>query len=310
MGTLQIARKWVEVHGPTLDRYRSFVPRDLLAYWICAETAGDRLAVSTDKKLVEMGWPQAPIARAFRMNVDPFHTYGGLWCACLEALEDAAHWRAAGSDDLQRQKIGRWLERADSNLWWVIQMDYSIGTGALRWVLQRSIAWAEGKGRGPADRGLMTEAIDWGERTDLGSEQNRGHWGRQSPAIILKRLLKHRVWIVEAAKMGTLDDAAPGAEPTEQRPSNAPAFPPELIPNAKIAARNSSQEDLVASWREILAYRNRRRRREYAPKAPVVARIAAGTKALIRDAGDLIGVKPPETVRVERAVYSRDVVPW
>jgi len=310
MGTLQIARAWVEVHGPTLDRYRSFVPRDLLAYWICAETAGDRLAVSTDKKLVEMGWPQAPIARARRMDVDPFHTYGGLWCACLEALEDAAHWRAAGSDDLQRQKIGRWLARSDSNLWWVIQMDYSIGTGALRWVLQRAIARAETQGRGPDNRGLMAEAIDWGERTDLGSEQNRGHWGRQSPEIILKRLLKHRVWIVEAAKMGPLDDAPAGAEPTERRPDNAPEFPAELIPNAKIAARDSTQEDLTASWRGVLRYRNKRREREYAPKAPLVKRFTTAAQSLARNTAELLGASPLETVYVERATYSRNVVPW
>lgn len=309
MGTVSVARKWNDVHGPTLDRYREFVPRELLAYWICAETGGDRLACSTDPKLVELGWPQAPIARAFQMGMDPFHVFGGLWCACREALDDAAHWRGVGSDDLQRQKIGRWLVKADSNLWYVIQMDYSVGTGALRYILSRAIARAEANKRGPEDRGLMVEAIDWASTADLAA--HRSHWGRQSPEIILKRILKHRDWIHRAAQLGDLDSADPGDACPKSLPAGCPRFPTELVQNAKIAARDSTREELKASLADVRGYIRRRRRKEYAPKAPIGKRLVTAVGKGIEKISTFLGAEELHPVFVERdGQRPRAVIPW
>lgn len=291
MGALDIARKADRVHGPTLERNRGFVPRALLVYWIAQETGWDRLAVSTDRYLIEVGWSQVPLARARDLGADPFDCFGACWIAGLEAIKDAAYWRGETTDDPERHRVGLWLLRSDRNLWWVIQMDYSIGTGALRHVLNCAISRAEANHRGPADNGLLAEVLDWMRVTDLSLPVHARHWGRQSPEQIVKRIKKHVVWIDESAKLGPLDDAPPGDDPPASRPAWIAPFPQDLVRPANVCAlgQRATKEQHEAAWKAVRAYRDARRKREFAPQAPLGQRV----KALL---STIRGVEPVEPV--------------
>lgn len=296
MGALDIARKADPVHGPTLDRWRSFVPRALLLYWIAKETGWDRLAVSSDRYLIEVGWGQLPLARARALGADPFNVFGACWLACVEILHDAAHWRAAESDDPERRRIGSWLLRADRNLWWVVQMDYSIGTGALRHVLNCAISRAEANHRTPSDLGLMAEALDWLRVTDIALPVHARHWGRQKPEQIAARMRKHKAWTEEAAKLGPIDDAPAGGEPPTERPSFVPPFPAELVRPANVCALGSraTAEQHEAAWKAVRAYRDKRRRQEFARRVKHTAKAPLAFRAaqLIAAAGGREVVEP------------------
>jgi len=282
MGTLDVARKAERVHGPTLDLYRGFVPLALHLYWIAKETGWDRLAVSSDRHLIEVGWSQVPLARARDLGADPFDCFGACWIAGLEALRDAAYWRAETSDDPERRRIGAWLQHADRSLWWVIQMDYSIGTGGLRHVLNCTVSRAEANGRGPADRGLLAEALDWLRVTDISRTVHTRHWGRQKPEQIRSRMLKHRDWTEEAAKLGPIDDSTAGGDPPSVRPSWVAPFPPELVRPANVCAlgKRATAEQHEAAWKAVRAYAKARRAREFASKASLAFRAAALLKAV------------------------------
>jgi hypothetical protein len=275
MGAVAQCEKARRAHGPTLDLYRGFVPLALLLYWIWMETRWSRFAVSRDRKLIEVGWSQTPLARAWQLGCDPFNTIGALWLACIEALHDAAHWRAEGTDDEEKAKIGAWLKRPDRSLWWVIQMDYSIGTHALEHVLSGAVARADANGRGPSDLGLMVEAIEWVETTDLTLPLHARHWGRQTPQQIHDRSLKHRDWLRGAAKVGPIDDAPAGEAPPLVRPPGVPGFPTDLITEAKVCARSSTPEERLRAWESVGAYAAARRRRENTKRVPLGLRIAA-----------------------------------
>jgi hypothetical protein len=274
MGTLATARKGSLVYGPTIDLYRGFVPLSLLLYWIAKETGFYRLGVSIDKKLIEVGLSQVPLMRAWELDCDPFDARGACWLACIEALHDAAHWRAEGSEDPLHQKIGEWLVKADRNLWWVVQMDYSVGTGALEYILAGAIARAENAERGPDERGLMIEAIDWAATTTLSEPFHQRHWGRQSPEQIMARILKHRDWIAGASKLGPLDDAPAGGRAPLARPQGVAPFPTSLLSAAKVCARASSPEERLRAWNFVRRYAKERARIEIAPKAPRLFRVA------------------------------------
>lgn len=276
MGALDDARKAERAHGPTLDRNRGFVPLALLLYWIAKETGWDRLAVSSDRYLIEVGWSQVPLARARDLGADPFDCFGACWIAGLEALRDAAYWRGENTDDPERHRVGLWLLHADRNLWWTIQMDYSIGTGALRHVLNCAIARAEANHRGPDDRGLMAEALDWIRVADLALPIHARHWGRQTPEQIRARCRKHKTWTEEAAKLGPIDDAPSGGDPPPSRPSWVPPFPPELVRPANVCALGSraTAEQHEAAWAVVRAYAKARRAKEFASKASLAFRAA------------------------------------
>ena len=263
---LAAARKALLVHGPTIERYRLIVPLAILLVWILRETAWYRFAVSIDKKLIEVGWSQAPIYRAYQLHVDPFDTIGSLWLACLEANKDADYWRAIGSDDEQRLKIASWLTKCDANLWYCVIMDYSLGTGGLRHALLEAIKRAERKGRGPDDLGLMNEVIDWAEHTNLAAPEHTTYWGRAEPDIVDLRIHKHEDWIIECQKLGPLD-GPPGGTPPEERPLGVPDFPSVLVNNAKLAARkDTTPEQRLVNWQEVKDYAAARARREIKPK--------------------------------------------
>lgn len=273
MGQVEDARKFLSVHGPTLDRHRGFVPAPLLAHWFAAETGCDRLAVSSDRKLIEVGWSQVPLARARELWCDPFDAEGACWIAGYEAILDAARWRAVDSPDPIRRDIGRWLVQSDRNLYYVCELDYSIGTGALRHVLQCTIAHAAANGRGPGDLGLMTEVVEWSVATDLALPLHSRHWGRQTPEQVGSRILKHRDWMREAALVGPIDDPPPGEMPGIARPVGVAPFPAELVPAAKVCARESTAGERQKAWKAVQAYAAARRRREFAPRASLAFRL-------------------------------------
>ena len=129
MGLLATAQKIEKVYGPTLDGWRGVVPLALLLWWWAHESGGDRLCVSKDRHLIECGFAQVPLARAFALSCDPFNSFGACWIACAEALSDVRYWQATDADDPLRRAIGRWIAVPDRNLFWTVEEDYSIGTG-------------------------------------------------------------------------------------------------------------------------------------------------------------------------------------
>ena len=307
MGAISVARAADKAHGPTLDLYRGFVPRALLLHWAAKETGWDRLAVSVDKRIIEVGLPQAPLARAWKTGkdgVDPFNVYGACYLMGREALDDADYWIAAGTDDPERRRIARWLPKRDRNLWYACEMDYSIGTGGCRKVFGSAVAWAEASGRGPYDRGLMAEVLDWADRTDLDALAVRGYFGRQSGSKVKSRIDKHAEWVRDAAEVGPIDDAPEGGYPTEEPPRDkVPPFPPELKPAAMVVnQRDAGDDDCLRSWQAVRAYAKARRRREYMPRERMVSR----AKSWIAES------RPVDEPRVliERDWGNRVTVPW
>lgn len=252
MSELTIARSVVDAHGLHLNRYRGPVPLSLLAVWIGAESGNDPLALSRDRKLLESGLSQCPLAVAEKLGVDPWHPEAGCWIACLEALEDAGRWQ---------KRLGDWLPAWDRNLWWVVLMDYSVGTGALRRITSCAItrqAARHGRNRAVDGFGLFEAVEEWEHRADLASPRLRGSWGRQTPEQIKARIYKQRDRVALAERLGALD-GPPGDWPPLTRPAHLPDFPE--------AARGKS-------WEEVKAYLRRRRRLERAEKAPLVFRLA------------------------------------
>ena len=310
MGAIAVAKRAENAHGPTLDLYRGFVPRAILLHWIAKETGWDRLAVSIDKRLIESGWSQAPLARAWSQagGVDPFDTYGACYLAGLEAIEDAAYWmNAKGSDDPDRIRVAEWLPRHDRNLWYICELDYSVGSGALRHISYCATLWAQGKGRKPSDRGLMAEIIDWCETADLSQPKHRQYFGRQSPEKILARVRKHADWVRDSAEVGPIDDAPEGQYPPERRPDECAPFPRELVADATVVnQRDATADQCERSWKSVRSYVKARRRREFMPAEKAVARAKRWVKGI---------VTPQPTyadyIWVERdGVPPRSVVPW
>jgi len=269
LGVVEVARKAALAHGPTLDRYRSFVPLALLLDWIARETNWFRFTVSRDPVLIEVSFAQAPLARAYRLDVDPFDPVGSCWLACREAIDDGLFWRGGGvrrgeEPEAWQDDLVEWLAAGGADLWYVVQMDYSVGSGALRRILRSTLQRAMAASRGPADRGLMAEVLDWERNTDLAAPALARAWGRQSPAIVSKRIRKHAVWVRDAAKIGPLDGPA-GGTPPEARPLGVPAFPAALVAAARVCAaagKGATREEHAAAHAQVRSYARARARRE------------------------------------------------
>lgn len=279
MSIIDIAKNAEKLYGQTLDLFRYFVPRSLLLHWIAEETGWERFAVSSDKRLIEVGWSQVPIITAYKLNTDPFHSTGALWLAGTECLRDASYWRAENAKETDkyyeiRKDVSKWLTENDRNLWWVIEEDYSIGTFSLRHVLHCALKRAEAAGRTPKDRGLMNESIDWAEHTDLSLPIHKQYWGRQEPEKILMRLKKHKDWIEEAEMIGPIDDAPYGEQPIMTRPQYIPAFPREIIQSAKTVNNpDATTEQCTVAWKAVKAYVKERKAKENTPSAPLTYRV-------------------------------------
>lgn len=269
MGIVDVARKAKKAHGPTLDRFRSFVPLALLLDWIARETNWFRFSVSRDPVLIEVGWSQAPLARAWQADVDPFDAVGACWLACREAIDDGLFWQGGGvrrgeDPETWQEDLAAWLAKPGPDLWYCVQMDYSVGSGAFRRILRSTLQRAKAAGRGPGGAGLMAEVLDWERNTDLAAPALARAWGRQSPAIISKRIRKHAVWVAQSAELGPLD-GPPGGTPPQSRPDGVPGFPAALVEAARVCARagkGATREEHAAAHADVKAYASARARAE------------------------------------------------
>ena len=133
---------------------------------------------------------------------------------------------------------------------------------------------AEVLGRGPRDRGLIVEVLDWAAVTNLGEPIHLRHWGQQTPEQIARRLTMARDWLDDAQRLGPIDGAASGGAAPITRPSWAAPFPNELIPWAKLSAHATTDADRRRAWQATVDYAAVRRRHEFAPKAGIAWRVA------------------------------------
>jgi hypothetical protein len=238
-------------YGELIDRYRGVAPRSLLIVQMALESRGDPFAVSKDPVLVEVGLSQAPIARAWRLDVDPFDVEGGIWIGCVEANADAGRYRAFVPG----------ISPADT--WYLMLLDYSIGTKAVEHVVRATQALVERRRtRGIAPRGLLADIPAWAKATDLALPQHARHWGRQSPETIEMRIRRQATRLSWARALGPIDgpDYVPGLSPPASRPPALLAFPADLVPAARISANpRTTSEQHAKAHAAVRAYVRKRR---------------------------------------------------
>jgi hypothetical protein len=239
-------------YGEVVDRYRGIVPRSLLVVQMALESRGNPCAVSKDPVLIEVGLSQAPIARAWRMDVDPFDVEGAIWLGCVEANANADRYRAFVPG----------ISAADT--WYLMLLDYSIGTKAVEHVVRAAQAWVERRrARGITPGGLLADIPAWAKAIDLALPQHARHWGRQSPEIIGVRIRRQVTRLSWALALGPIDGAghAPGPLPPPTRPPTVPAFPADLVPAARISANpRATREQHARAHGEVKAYARKRAR--------------------------------------------------
>jgi hypothetical protein len=237
-------------YGELIDRYRGVVPRSLLVVQMALESRGDLLAVSKDHVLIEVGLSQAPIARAWRLDVDPFDAEGAIWLGCVEANADADRYRAFVPG----------ISSADT--WYVMLLDYSIGTKAVEHVVRATQAWVDGRrARGVAPAGLLADIPAWAKATDLALPRHARHWGRQSPEVIGVRIRRQATRLSWARAFGPIEgpDYVAGPPPPSTRPPALPAFPAALVPAARVSANpRATKEQHAREHAEVRAYARRR----------------------------------------------------
>jgi len=268
MGLEDDVRAFDQTNRATVDKLRGPAPAGLIEAIIIGETCGDRFSLASDAALDETGLSSEPLYIAWKNDVDPCDTVGGIWLRCL----------CTGRDGMELLDHHKDLFVAPCrDLWFCTILAYSIGKGALAHVL------------GCVERLYPTRAavleagfpsveaaiIAWAKRTDLSLPVHRHHWGRQSPALILHRITgpKHRTWLDVAAKLSPLDGPAGPVTP-KQRPGGVPPFPDEIVGIAKyLLFAGATKEQLKAKAKELRRYLNRRRRQANAPKAPLLFRI-------------------------------------
>jgi hypothetical protein len=144
---IERAKAGLATHGAMLDAYRAEVPRGLLAIWITKEAGWDRFALSKDPVLIECGMSQAPLATCRKLDADPFDLETGLWLAGREAVADARQWSHATDECGNPECWVEWVTPPGRALWWLTQMPYSIGDGAIDHVLRCSVARSTAQGR-------------------------------------------------------------------------------------------------------------------------------------------------------------------
>jgi hypothetical protein len=280
---VQRAKAGLDKHGQMIDAYRAEVPRGLLAIWITREAGWDRLITSHDEVLIEAGNAQCPLATCRTLDADPFDLETGLWLAGREAVADARYLQS-------RPDIAEWVTPPGRALWWICQMPYSIGEGALNRVLTCSIARAMAQGRTAQNFGLLPAVLDWLSVADLDSPHHKRFWGRQSGDVIRERCLKHMRWLDEAEQVSPLD-GLPGGEPSMARPSNLLPFPRELTHEADVCAdRDATKEQHHRAWVSVQAYCANRRKLESIKPAPLVHRVLVALRpaAYRRRMGDSV----------------------
>lgn len=265
MSSMSLARAVDARYGELLDTMRGGVPRAVLSTWIAAETGGDRYCVSRDPVLIECGLSQAPIARAAARDADPFDVASAIWLACVEAQDDARKWALHTPEVAVRKR----------DLLYVVLLDYSVGSGATKHLLAMAEAYRE--------RAATIEGrIRWvGQSIDLSASPHTGYWGRQSGALIAKRIEKKSRWLDRAADLGPFDGAS-GPMPPPTRPGDAAPFPGAL--SRCVLDRKASTDDHRAAWMRARAYARARRRAAGAAKAPIIWRVSRFMSRVFRTA--------------------------
>jgi hypothetical protein len=224
----------------------------------CDETGLDDEAAATDPNLIEVGRSQEPILVQYAMNADPFDRKTALWVLGRCAWEDATRWLS----EFETKGL-----TAGPNLWIAVSLDYSLGMGATRKLLNfcGSMNRLDRFEKWLLDFAPNAEAEPWAH-----------WWGKCPPALARKRIVRAVDRLHRAAKLDSLAprDAAP---PDAVRPVDCLPMPEVLRRICERLIRAKKQGELTSemqrfAWQEVRGYakaldRQRRRR-------PVLVKLA------------------------------------
>ena len=83
MGLEDDVRAFDQTNRATVDKLRGPAPAGLIEAIIIGETCGDRFSLASDAALDETGLSSEPLYIAWKNDVDPCDTVGGIWLRCL-----------------------------------------------------------------------------------------------------------------------------------------------------------------------------------------------------------------------------------
>lgn len=196
-------------YGPGVAKHCGFVAVEPIIVRAQDETGGDIEAVATDAVLCESGYSQEPILVAHKMGADPFDKGAALWVLGRCAWEDATRWLSEFP----------WIVPGP-DLWVCVNLDYSLGTDALR----RLLNYAQTAGS------VSGSLCEWLEEfaPEAVNEPFCRWWGRASPAKVAQRIPRQVRRIRDAAKLGSLAPRTYSAAPSATLPAGCAPMPEVL----------------------------------------------------------------------------------
>lgn len=251
--------------GATVDKVRGNIPRSLAVMEFAAETFLDEYAIASDKVLTEAGVCGVPLNDYFDENLDPFNRDGSIWFGCRDLIADAALF-IEGSEKKKIPAIG--FGNPD-DVWYLSLLRFSIGLFSVRHILKVVMALPN-----PGAEALRHRIVGWSESADFHDGRHAAYWARQSPGLVQKRIRKQLDRLRWAQKIGPTSgpEYKPGPVPPAT-PEGYPTFPEALRAIAQkkraLPLKGSTPQETqainekhAALHAEVVAYRNRRRRKD------------------------------------------------
>ena len=237
-----------ETYGAKAEPFRGILPVPIVVVEFALETGCDQYCIASDKVLTECGVAGVELVRYLNHDCDPFDVEASIWLGCHDLIEDAGRYVArVGENDLE-------------DIWYLVFLDFSIGTPAVRHVLQ-VVGSLPTNGKPWRERILA-----WSESPNFNAPVHARYWGRQSPGLVQKRIRKQLDRLAWARKLGPLagEGYQPGPPPPEERPDLEPKFPDAIrkIAERKKALPLKDTADHATLHDEVKAYRRRRRRQD------------------------------------------------
>lgn len=195
--------------GPGVAVHSGFVAVSPLIVRAADETGNDLEAVATDEDLCESGYSQEPIIVQFKMGADPFDKAAQMWVIGRCAWEDATRWLSEFP----------WITPGP-DLWVCVNLDYSIGTPALR----RLLRYAASAGAMGAD--LCAWLLDFAP--DAVKEPFCRWWGRANPKKVAIRIPRQVNRVKVAAQYGSLAPRLDATPPSATLPAGCAPMPDSL----------------------------------------------------------------------------------
>ncbi len=233
--------------GNTVDLYRGLVPRSVAIVEFALESGFDRYMLASDKPLAEMGDAGVEQRRYLEHDCDPCDDEASIWLGCHDLIEDAVRY------------IGMVGEADLADIWYLMFLDFSIGTGAVKHII-KVVQTLDPRKNVP----LRDRIVAWSRTKNFNAPHHAAHWGRQGPALVQKRITKQLQRLEWAQALGAVVGAGyrQGIVPPSERPDLEPAFPDGLRPIAEKKAKLPLTDTAghAALYAETKAYLRRRRK--------------------------------------------------